>query len=523
MRHPEDAWRGLPHWAMDDAASLLSTLGDAEQARAAALALTDPSRQARVLTRIVQAALDARDLTEAELTRDLIADPSKRNGLLPSFISAHLRDGDHVAALAAAQHAPEAEISSGLLTALTREAIREDAFDVAAALVQAARTHGLQVSLQLEVAQAAVESLSHLNAKSYLEAAEATARSAPDPSWRSKVLAEAAWAALPGSDFNRLGMLTAVSEVAARQIPDAATRAEALVNVAAVIAVVGDQERADKIFEEAVQTSSIPCAWAENLAARAQAEADRGHHHTARAQVSAVGTLERWITEPNNRIRAVQARLAAAIHVGDLAQAEDAARAVEHPDQQARALIDVARALAADGQAERAIELALTIDTEERQADALSEVSRLTAALGEFRLAERAAGAITVRGGRSPALLSVAWEAARTGNLALAERIVASITDRAWHALGLYAIHAQRFTLPVVPPRPEAANSATDLESETRDLLSRVDANPDGPSATRLLAQALRDGPLMPVLATLCRVDPQAVLAAADALLTLLR
>jgi hypothetical protein len=168
-------------------------------------------------------------------------------------------------------------------------------------------------------------------------------------------------------------MLTVAAKDAARRIPDAEPRAAALCNVAAVVAAAGDPIRADTVFEEAALASPIPCAWAEQLADRARAAANRGHHHAAREQVSAIGRLARWITEPNNRVRAMQAQLAAAIHIGDLGQAEDAAHAIEHPDQQPLALIDVARALAAAGQTERAIAVALAIVTEDRRADALSE------------------------------------------------------------------------------------------------------------------------------------------------------
>ena len=69
-----------------------------------------------------------------------------------------------------------------------------------------------------------------------------------------------------------------------------------------------------------------------------------------------------------------------------------------------------------------------------------------------------------------------------------------------------------------------APTSATsDAEQQILDLLDRVDATPDHPSAARLLAEAMRAGQCTPALASLSRVDPSAALAAADTLLTLLR
>jgi hypothetical protein len=177
--------------------------------------------------------------------------------------------------------------------------------------------------------------------------------------------------------------------------------------------------------------------------------------------------------------------------------------------------------------------IALAIATEDRRADALSEVARLAAARREFDLAERAARAITVRGGQPPALLNIAWEAARVSDLARAERMVASIGDQEWRRLGLHAIHAQRDASSAVRPQrnttsathpwPETTSATTDAEQRVLDQLARVDARPDGPSAARLLAEAMRVGPCAEVLASLSRVDPSATLAAADTLLTLLR
>ena len=522
-------WRGV----LGDAASLLVKLGEVEQARAVALALTDPRRLAGVLVRIVEAALEAGDLAAAEATSNLIVNPAARDELLPSFIRAYLRADNHAAAMTIAQRARDADLPTNLLIEAVQHALGEGALDTAAALAQAVREHDVLVALRMKVARAAVASDTPAQAQPFLEAAEIAARTVPDAAWRAAALTEAAWALLPGAYVDRIGMLTAAAEAAAGQIPDEEPRAAALVNIAAVVTAAGDPVRADRIFQEAAHTSSIPCAWAEHLAARARAAADNGHHHTARAQVSAVGSLTQWITEPNNRVRAEQARLAVAIHVGDLSQAEDAARAIEHPDQQALALIDFTRALAAAGQAERAITVALAIPTEDRQADALSEIARLAAARGELGLAERAARAITVRGGQPPALLSVAWNAARAGNLARAEQIVASIADQEWRQLGLHTIQAQRDAPPAAPteldtpptfhPRPKTASATTDAEQQAQDLLRGVDAMPDQPMAARLLAEAMRAGPCAPALASLSRVDQPAALAAADTLLTLLR
>ena len=504
-------------WALDEAADLLARLGEVRQARAAALTLTDPQRQTRVLVRIAKAAIEAGDPGAAEATRDLIVDPSARDGLLPSLIRAHLRTGNHAAATAAAQSARDADIPTWILTEVVRQALDEDALDAAAALVQVVREHDAQVALWIDVAQAAIASGDLVRAQAFLETAEVAARYAPDPAWRAEALTAAAWALLPGADIGRIGVLMVAAEAATRQIRDATPRAAMLVNLAAVVAAAGDPERADRFFEEATHASSIPCAWAEQLANRAQATADRGHHHTARAQVSAVGNLARWITEPNNRVRAVQARLTAAIHIGDLSQAEETANVIEHPDQQALALIDVARALAADGQTEHAITVAGTIATADRRADALSEIARLAAARGELDLAERAASAITVRGGQAPAVLSVVWEAARMGDLARAERMVASIADQNWRHLGLYAIEAQRTAPTAVRnqhgnpltahPRAETAEVSTDAKRQAQDLLDRVDAVPDHPSAPKLLAEAMRAGPVTPALASLSRVQ----------------
>jgi hypothetical protein len=126
----------------------------------------------------------------------------------------------------------------------------------------------------------------------------------------------------------------------------------------------------------------------------------------------------------------------------------------------------------------------------------------------------------------------VAWEAARVGDLACADQLVASISDQEWRGLGLYAIHVQRDAPPDIPtqhdarlvahPRSEKTSSTTDAERLALDLLCQVDARPDDPSASRLLAEAMRAGPCMPALTSLSLVDPSAALAAGDMLLKLL-
>jgi hypothetical protein len=258
-------WRGV----LGDAADLLVKLGEVEQARAVALALTDPRRLAGVLVRIVEAALEAGDLAAAEAASNLIVNPAARDELLPSFIRTYLRAGNHAAAMTIAQRARDADLPTKLLIEAVQHALDEGALDTAAALAQAVREHDVLVALRMKVARAAVASDTPAQAQPFLEAAEIAARTVPDAAWRAAALTEAAWALLPGAYVDRIGMLTAAAEAAAGQIPDAEPRAAALVNIAAVVTAAGDPVRADRIFQEAAHTSPIPCAWAEHLAARA--------------------------------------------------------------------------------------------------------------------------------------------------------------------------------------------------------------------------------------------------------------
>ncbi|MFJ4620773.1 trypsin-like peptidase domain-containing protein [Streptomyces sp. NPDC088812] len=522
----DEAARRPPFWGPDplsDAVALTARLGHVDDAVAAVPPLAGPDRRTDLLVRIVEAALESGHLDAAHATAELITSPPARHGLAPAFIRAHLRAGDHAAATAVARGLPAEEVSPDLITTAALQALDDGGLDVADLLAGLAPQHDIQVTLRISVARAAVTSAAPARARELLEAAESAARAVPDPVWQADALTAAAWALLPHSDTGRIGMLMVAAETAARRIPDPTTRADALTDIAAVVTATGDRDRTDRIFEELAHTAAIPCAWAERLAARARAAADRARHDTARARTRAVGGLVPWIDEPHNRIRAAQAWLAAAIHVGDLDQADEAARAVDHPDQRALALTDVARACAAAGETERAIEVALTVDAPDRRADALTEVARLAAARGELDAAERAALGITVRGGRPPALLGVAWEASRGGDLARAERIVAAITDPARRRLGLDALHAQHHA-----PRTHHAPSASPAEPRGRpepaveDPLVRVESSPDDPAAVRLLAEALRRGPCVPAFAALGRIDPPAAAAVADTLLGLL-
>jgi hypothetical protein len=525
---------GHSYQVLRGAAILLARLGEVERGSAAASALPEAFRSA-MLAGIVEAALDCGQLAQAEALREHITISFHRDRLLPHFIKAYLQGGKHAAALAAAQSAPDADTRGRLITQMIRTAVQprdgipySAVLDAAVALIDEVREHHLQAALRLHVARNATVHADPAQAWELVEAAEAAARSVPDPAPQAEALTAAAWALLPGVDIGRIGMLTVAAEAAARQIPDPTARGAALVEIGAAVAVTGDPDRADHIFESAVQAVEIPSAWADRLAAQAIAAAKRGHPSAAQAQAASIGVLARWIAEPNNRVRAVEAQVTAAIHAGDLCQAERAAQAIEHPDQQALALIDVARARAAAGEAALGITVALTIATEERQADALAEVTRMAAAQGDLDVAEQAADAITARGGRSAALLTVAWAAARNGDLGRAERIVMAMADEGWQHLGRLAIQAQRDALPTKraapsnQPSPEPP-TPQDLELPLPELLSQADAAPDHPATPRLLAKALRSGPCALVLAPLSRVDPPATRAAADTLLTLLR
>jgi hypothetical protein len=86
-------------------------------------------------------------------------------------------------------------------------------------------------------------------------------------------------------------------------------------------------------------------------------------------------------------------------------------------------------------------------------------------------------------------------------------------------------IDAQRNAAPA--PRAPYLRPETEITAQAgqqpQDLLIRADAEPDYPTAARLLAEAIHAGLVTPALAPLSRVDPAAVLTAADTLLTLLR
>ncbi|WP_234360614.1 hypothetical protein [Streptomyces europaeiscabiei] len=516
-----------------DAVSLLARLGRADEALAEARAVADRELRKHALVRVVAGVLDADDLGTATELCGRITDPTTRTTLLPGFLRAHLRAHDHPAALAVAQSLPDSPaLDDANVAALVQAALNERAFDVAEVLVTGVRQPDAQVRLRISMARAAVVAAHPERARELLEAAEAAARSSPDPEWRAAALTAAARALVQHGDADRIGMLVRGAEAAAGQVLDPAARSTALADVAAVVMASGDAVDADRIFEEAARVFPIPCTQVERLASAAMAAADRGHPVAARRQVAALSRLTPWITDPHNRLYAEQARLTAAIHIGDLGQAEAAACAIEHPDQRALALTDVARALTLAGQPGPATTLALTITIPDRQADALTDVARVAAARGDFGPAERAAHAITLRSAQAPALVAIAWESARSGDLVRAERLVAAIADPAWQQIGLSAVHDQRSTQQTMAseqrpttaaPPPATADTDTPPEKQAEALLRRADSTPDDPSAVRLLVEALRISPCPSVLASLSRVAPAAARSAADTLLALLR
>ncbi|WP_406375717.1 serine protease [Streptomyces sp. NBC_00647] len=531
-----------------EAVGLATRVGRTDEALAAAQSLAATYARSMVLDRIRGEVLKAGDLPKAEAITDLIPDPRVRDQRQEEFVRAHLLAGDPWAALEAVQRTVDVYEyqRDRLVMDVVQASLDTGDYLRAATLVDAVHDENLRAMLWLMVGQAAVASATPVQARKVLEAWETAMRTAPDPAWRAKTLAEAAWAVLPSADIGRTSMLTTAAEAAAHTPHHAPSRAAALIDVGAVVAVAGDTDRADRLFQEAARCVAIPCTWAEHLAVRALATADRGDLDTARAQVRALGHLTRQIAGEHDQVRAIQTQVATALTLGDLDQATDAAERIGHPDQRALALVDVARARAAAGQTTRAIEAALRVDPPDRQADALSEVARLAATQGEFDIAEEAARAITVRGGRSPALVALAWEAARAGDFARAENVVASIVDPGWHALGLEAARARHCAPPnnlkdsgvapdasaqdadqtgtesTPPPVEERDNLTADPSRQAQQLLARADADPESDKAAALVAEALRLGPCPPALPTLARIAPKAAMAAADTLLLLL-
>ena len=110
----------------------------------------------------------------------------------------------------------------------------------------------------------------------------------------------------------------------------------------------------------------------------------RGGHDRARELADRAEQVARSITDPDDQARALAGVAGRWPAAGDHDRAEQVARSITDPDEQARALASVAGAVAAAGDHDRAEQVARSITRPVRAGWALASVARAAAAAGDY-------------------------------------------------------------------------------------------------------------------------------------------
>ncbi|MEU0558628.1 hypothetical protein [Dactylosporangium sp. NPDC006015] len=540
----EPAGRNDPLYA---AVTAMAELGDADTAAAAAVTAAEPYRRHDALCRIAEAAADAGHIAAAERAAELIRHPSGSHDRLDQKIAlAHAVRRDYAAATAATSRIGNPEVRARAVPRIASIAIEHGDLGPAEEI---AREHG-DLELLILVADGAVTAGENDRGRALLDIAAAAARAVPDPQWQAETLASAACTLT--ADPARSARLTAAAEHAARLVTDPAQRAQAFVAVAMAL----QPPAAAALLAE---VGPLTCGPVERLADRVRVAVRDTDHATTDKLLAVMRHLSATISNPDERSRAEQAHVAAAIAAGNLDAATEVARAINHPDQRALALAYVASA----GSPARAIELATAIDIPDRRTDTLIDAAARAAAAGDLTTAEQAAAQVRPPSGAAHAWFAIVLHGARTADLDRLTRDANRIDDhplRQWaHRILTDTAKARTAgTTQSAPTNAEPrASSATPedfitaIEDARRDgrfdlvddliaaasaairatsqpsrrretLLLLAQTAPEHPACSALIAETLRTEPITAALDALARIHRVAATSAADELLALL-
>ena len=310
---------------------------------------------------------------------------------------------------------------------------------------QIARSTAIYMSdrpeILVTVAAAAARAGDYDRARELAGRAERAARSITPLDLQALPLAEAAMAAAGAGDYDRARQLADPAEQIARSITNPTWRARNLA-AAAAAAGDGDYDRAEQIAR-----SADPREQARVLAEVAMAAAGVGDRDRARQLADRAEQIARSITDPDDQARALATAVAL---VGDYDRAEQIAQFITHPHEQARPLAEVAMAAAGAGDCDRARELAdraeqiaRSITDRAKREDILARVATVVALVGDCDHAEQIARSITHPDEQAGTLAAVATAAARAGDYDRAERIARSITDPDKQARALAEVAAE--------------------------------------------------------------------------------
>jgi hypothetical protein len=417
-----------------------------EAAAKAAREISDPSEQAWALVQVAGALEMARHYPRAQAAARSIADASVRAGTLAWIAASLADDGLHEDAADAADAAEEAaralpdvtdraeELAYGTLSqalAGTRFPDRAEALAYIALTRARAGCHEQAVATARDAELA--RSAAPQDQKATTLAAATRALAAAGQPGQALIVAQSVIDSYQrgqaveavAAELARAGKQEEATALARSQ-PDPKSMAQVLAAAAEEIARSGEPERvavAARLAEEIARTGQGP--YDADGAVRRIAEA-----MAATGQYEAAAGAAWLIKEGFNRWQTFSEIARSATGAGHLDQAERAARSITDPADLAEALAAIAAGLARAGDHQRASAIASRAEavarsfTPEEQERALAEIAAMLAAAQRFELALSIAGWISDPGERVRTLTAITKELAAAGQLAEAKDVI---------------------------------------------------------------------------------------------------
>ncbi|MGW2821801.1 hypothetical protein ACWC24_12445 [Streptomyces sp. NPDC001443] len=379
--------------ALADVAGAVAATGDYERARAMATdaeqivrTITDPSRQAQALADVAGAAAAAGDYERAEQIARTITNPHWQAQALADVAGAAAAAGNHQRAEQIARTITDPSRQAHALADVAGAAAAAGDYERARAMAtdaeQIARTitdPSQQAELLTGLVEAVAAAGDHERARAMATDAEQIARTITDPDEQAFALADVAGAAAAAGDYERARAMATDAEQIVRTITDPSQQAELLTGLVEAVAAAGDHQRAEQI----ARTITEPLEQAQALTGLAGAVAAAGDHERARAMATDAEQIARTITDPSQQARALADVAGAVASAGDherarkmVTDAEQIAHTNTNRFNQAWVLVGVACAMAAAGDYERAEQIARTITNPSEQAQALTGVAK---------------------------------------------------------------------------------------------------------------------------------------------------
>jgi hypothetical protein len=367
--------------------------------------------------------------------------------------------------------------------------------------------------------------------------AEALAYSISNPERQIQALAEVAAVLAVAGDEDRGRGLAYEAESAAGSITHPCVRAKAVARIAIAFARMGDEEHSRALASQAealARSISDSGQKAQALAEVAGALAAGGDRDRARALADEAESAGGSIAEPGEREKTL-AGVASALAACDPGRAEMLGRSLSDRSRQVRVLADVAAALAVAGGEGRARILAdethaavESIADPDERSQALARIATVFAQAGDTDRAETVVRAISDRAWQASTASKVALVVAKLGRLdraralcGLAESAARSISEPGKKAVAL-ADAAQAAEAAIVDHSwadsliQEAVLMAHSIAEPNglAETLARIVVKVDAPRSTVLMAEALQIGDWPICLTALRQIDPSAINAA---------